>query len=181
MLRVLIAIGATIAGLVALLTFKSHTVAPALGAVPAASGASASGSSAPGSSAPGSSASGGGSAGAGRGGSSGVPTRSSPAGGTTPGSSGRPAGPTVLTGHAFHTKFGPMQVQVTLVNRKIVKVTVLQHTDLGAYSGQIDARALPQLSQETLTAQSARIDAVSGASYTSEGYIQSLQSALDQA
>lgn len=170
MLRVLIAIGATIAGLVALLTFKSHTVPPALGAVPAASGASASGSS----------ASGGGSGGAGPGGSSGVPAGSSPAGGTTPGSSGGAGGATVLTGHAFQTKFGPMQVQVTLVNRKIVKVTVLQQTDLGAYSGQIDARALPQLSQETLTAQSARIDAVSGASYTSEGYIQSLQSALDQ-
>lgn len=46
---------------------------------------------------------------------------------------------------------------------------------------QIDSTAIPQLTSETLTAQSARIDAVSGASYTSAGYIQSLQSALDKA
>jgi uncharacterized protein with FMN-binding domain len=74
-----------------------------------------------------------------------------------------------------------MQVQVTLVNHKIVKVTVLQQTNTGTLSAQIDARAIPQLDQETLTAQSARIDAVSGASATSAGYINSLQSALDQA
>jgi uncharacterized protein with FMN-binding domain len=48
-------------------------------------------------------------------------------------------------------------------------------------SNQIDATAIPKLINETLTAQSAHIDAVSGASYTSEGYIQSLQSALDKA
>jgi uncharacterized protein with FMN-binding domain len=74
-----------------------------------------------------------------------------------------------------------MQVQVTLVNHKIVKVTVLQQTDEGSMSSQIDARAIPQLDQETLAAQSAGINAVSGASYTSAGYIQSLQSALDKA
>ena len=74
-----------------------------------------------------------------------------------------------------------MQVQITVVNHKIVKVTVLQQTDLGSLSSQIDQRAIPQLDQEALTAQSASIDAVSGASYTSAGYIQSLQSALDKA
>jgi uncharacterized protein with FMN-binding domain len=58
---------------------------------------------------------------------------------------------------------------------------VLRRTDTGDESNQIDSAAIPKLSSETLTAQSARIDAVSGASYTSSGYIQSLQSALDKA
>jgi uncharacterized protein with FMN-binding domain len=74
-----------------------------------------------------------------------------------------------------------MQVQVTLAGTKITKVTVLQRTDDGAESDQIDAYAIPKLTSETLAAQSAHIDAVSGASYTSSGYIQSLQSALDKA
>jgi len=74
-----------------------------------------------------------------------------------------------------------MQVQVTVAGGKITKVNVLQQTNFGSYSSQVDAMAIPQLTNETLTAQSAKIDAVSGASYTSAGYIQSLQSALDQA
>jgi uncharacterized protein with FMN-binding domain len=74
-----------------------------------------------------------------------------------------------------------MQVQITLTGTKITNATVLQHTDDGGTSAQIDANAIPKLEQETLVAQSARVDAVSGASYTSSGYIQSLQNALDQA
>jgi uncharacterized protein with FMN-binding domain len=57
---------------------------------------------------------------------------------------------------------------------------VLQQTDVGSYSSQVDSVAIPQPTNETLSAQSAKIDAVSGASYTSQGYIQSLQSALEQ-
>ena len=72
-------------------------------------------------------------------------------------------------------------MQVTLAGTKITKVTVLQRTDDGSESDQIDATAIPTLTSETLAAQSAHIDAVSGASYTSSGYIQSLQSALDKA
>ena len=79
------------------------------------------------------------------------------------------------------TGYGPTQVQITLSAGKIVKVTVLQHTDDGVNSQMIDGRALPLLNNETLTAQSAKINAVSGASYTSAGYIKSLQSALDKA
>jgi uncharacterized protein with FMN-binding domain len=74
-----------------------------------------------------------------------------------------------------------MQVAVTVAGTRITKVTVVQQTDLGAQSSQIDAMAIPQLTSETLTAQSANIDAVSGATYTSSGYKQSLQSALDKA
>jgi uncharacterized protein with FMN-binding domain len=74
-----------------------------------------------------------------------------------------------------------MQVQVVLTGTQITKVNVLQQTDNGQESSQIDSFAIPKLTSETLTAQSARIDAVSGATWTSQGYIQSLQSALDQA
>jgi uncharacterized protein with FMN-binding domain len=162
MRRVLLAIGGTIAGLVTLLSFKSHTApvptAAASTGVPAASPVPT-GSPAPAASTPAAPAS-----------QSPAPARSAPA-----------SGPQVLTGQVSQTSFGPMQVQVTLVNHKIVKVTVLQQTNTGTLSAQIDARAIPQLDQETLTAQSARIDAVSGASATSAGYINSLQSALDQA
>ena len=74
-----------------------------------------------------------------------------------------------------------MQVQVTLTGTKITNVTVLQRTNEGAESDEIDSNAIPKLTSETLAAQSAHIDAVSGATYTSSGYIQSLQSALDKA
>lgn len=74
-----------------------------------------------------------------------------------------------------------MQVQLTLDGKRITGVKVLQHTDDGTESMQIDGMALPKLTAETLTAQSGNIDAVSGASYTSAGYIKSLQSALDKA
>ena len=86
-----------------------------------------------------------------------------------------------MTGDAIATPYGPTQVQVMLSAGKIVKVTVLQHTDDGINSQMIDGHALPLLNQEALTAQSAKIDTVSGASYTSAGYIKSLQSALDKA
>jgi uncharacterized protein with FMN-binding domain len=166
MLRVLLAIGGTIAGLVALLSFKSHSevVVPD---VAASTGPSAT-APAPTSTSPGPAASGPATQ------PSRTPAPAHPA--TSPA-----AAPQVLTGKVFETKFGPMQVQVTLDGHKIVKVTVLQQTDLGSLSPEIDARAIPELNQETLTAQSGKIDAVSGASYTSAGYIESLQSALDQA
>jgi len=73
-----------------------------------------------------------------------------------------------------------MQVQLTVTGTTITNATAVQQTDDGAESMQIDSFAIPQLNKETLAAQSAKIDAVSGASYTSMGYIQSLQCAVDQ-
>ena len=146
MFRVLLAIGGTIAGLVALLSFKSHT-GVGLASVAANTGPASAGS---------------------------PPAGSSPA----PAASGPTS---VLTGQVVETKWGPMQVQLTLAGHRIVKVTVLQRTGPAPYSTIVDARAIPQLNRETLAAQSAKIDAVSGASYTSAGYIKSLQSALDKA
>jgi uncharacterized protein with FMN-binding domain len=72
-------------------------------------------------------------------------------------------------------------VQVTLTGSKITAVTVLQLPNGDPHSARIAQYAVPQLTQEALTAQSAKINSVSGASYTSQGYIQSLQSALDKA
>ena len=109
------------------------------------------------------------------------PAASKKAGASPKGGAGSPASARTLTGTVANTQHGPMQVQVTLAGTKITKVTVLQRTDDGAESDQIDANAIPRLTSETLAAQSAHIDAVSGASYTSSGYMQSLQSALDQA
>jgi uncharacterized protein with FMN-binding domain len=101
--------------------------------------------------------------------------------GSGTGSTGMGTSPRTLTGATENTQYGPMQVQVTLTGTTITKITVLQHTNDGEESAQIDSTALPKLTAEALAAQSARIDAVSGATYTSSGYIKSLQSALDQA
>ncbi|MET9131030.1 FMN-binding protein [Streptomyces antibioticus] len=86
-----------------------------------------------------------------------------------------------FTGDTVQTRYGPVQVAVTLVKGRITAVKVLQAPDRNGRDQQIAAYALPRLTQEALGAQSAHIDAVSGASYTSQGYTQSLQSALDQA
>jgi uncharacterized protein with FMN-binding domain len=87
----------------------------------------------------------------------------------------------IVSGNTIQTQFGPVQIQLTLTDEKITKVTALQLPNDRQRDLEIDNFAIPQLTQETLSAQSARIDAVSGATYTSEGYIQSLQSALDKA
>jgi uncharacterized protein with FMN-binding domain len=86
-----------------------------------------------------------------------------------------------VTGQAVDTPFGTVQVQVTIQNGTITDVQALQLPRGGGHTGQISAYAGPQLRSEVLAAQSAQIDTISGATYTSDGYIQSLQSALNQA
>jgi Uncharacterized protein conserved in bacteria len=86
-----------------------------------------------------------------------------------------------LTGTAVQTPFGTVQVQVTMQNGQITDVQALQMPSDQRRSQQISQYAAPQLRSEALTAQSAQVDSISGATYTSEGYAQSLQSALDQA
>jgi uncharacterized protein with FMN-binding domain len=86
-----------------------------------------------------------------------------------------------VTGDSTDTRWGPVQVQITVANRKITDVNVIDYPSGNGRDQQINARALPVLVQETLDAQSAHIDMVSGATVTSEGYLGSLQSALDQA
>jgi uncharacterized protein with FMN-binding domain len=187
--RAVLTLGGTVAGLAALVAFKFQPAAgssaaaglSAAGAVPSAA-ATATGAMTPPPVAARSSATAKPSMGA----SPGATTTPKPGGSSGAGSSG--AGGTgqstaarMITGAVANTQYGPMQVQITVAGKKITKVVVLQQTDVGGESQQIDAMAIPQLNQETLAAQSATIDAVSGASYTSAGYKQSLQSAVDQA
>jgi uncharacterized protein with FMN-binding domain len=79
------------------------------------------------------------------------------------------------------TQYGPVQVRVTLQGGRIVDVAALQLPNDRSRSVEISNYAAPQLRDEVLRAQSAKIDVVSGATYTSQGYIQSLQAALDSA
>jgi uncharacterized protein with FMN-binding domain len=84
------------------------------------------------------------------------------------------------TGDAVDTRYGSAQVRVTVKNGKITNIEALQLQGNDPRSLQISSSAEPILKQEALTKQSADIDAVSGATYTSGSYDQSLQSALDK-
>jgi len=86
-----------------------------------------------------------------------------------------------VTGEVVQTQWGPVQVELTVSGGSIAQVSVLQYPNDNGTDQQISSYALPILIQETMDAQSAHIDMVSGATYTSHGYLQSLQSALDQA
>ncbi|HEY2191783.1 MAG TPA: FMN-binding protein [Actinomycetospora sp.] len=117
-------------------------------------------------------------------GTSAAPSTTSSSGSTTSTSTAKSSTSTytgTVTGTAADTRWGPVQVKVTLASGKITAVDVVQEPDSNGRDREINADAVPQLVQETLQAQSARIDMVSGATYTSDGYVQSLQSALDQA
>ncbi|MFJ4296892.1 FMN-binding protein [Curtobacterium sp. NPDC089689] len=100
--------------------------------------------------------------------------------GTSAGGSGSVKDGT-FAGQTAQTQYGPVQVQITVSGGKLTDVAVLQLTNDGGRSVQISQQAAPVLRQEALQAQSAKIQAVSGATYTSEGYVTSLQSALDEA
>jgi uncharacterized protein with FMN-binding domain len=91
------------------------------------------------------------------------------------------AATTTVTGSVASTRWGPVQVQLTVSAGKITAVEVVEYPNSNGKDQQINAQALPMLVKETLSAQSAKIDMVSGATYTSDGYITSLQSALDKA
>jgi uncharacterized protein with FMN-binding domain len=86
-----------------------------------------------------------------------------------------------FTGGTFQNRFGPVQVQITVTNGKITAAKALQYPNGDFRSSQISQQAIPYLVQETLQAQSANIQGVGGASYTSYGWYQSLQSALAKA
>jgi uncharacterized protein with FMN-binding domain len=86
-----------------------------------------------------------------------------------------------FTGTSTQTRYGEVQVQITVVSGKITDVTTPRLTGDDSRSVSINNRAAPVLRQRVLTAQSANVQSVSGATYTSEGYLSSLQSALDQA
>ncbi len=97
------------------------------------------------------------------------------------GGSGTAAKARTITGDAVGTQWGVVQVQIAVKGGRITQVAVPQRPSGNSTDDQINNYALPTLVQETLDRQSAHIDMVSGATVTSTGYLQSLQSALDQA
>ena len=103
----------------------------------------------------------------------------------TPASTPTKAAPSGITGTfagaTNQTRFGPVQVQITVSNGKITAVKALQYPNGDGRSASISQQAIPYLVQQTLTAQSDQISGVGGASYTSYGFYISLQSALKKA
>ncbi|MFF4727732.1 FMN-binding protein [Streptomyces mirabilis] len=152
--RVTLAAATTVTGFVLLLSLKPHTP-PSLAQASSSPGQSASQS----------------------------PSQSPAPGSSSGGSSGstKSTGTKTVTGDTVQTRWGPVQVRVTLKNGKITDVTAVSYPTDNPRDQEINSYAIPQLRREALAAQSAQIDSVSGASYTSDGYKQSLQSALDSA
>jgi len=99
---------------------------------------------------------------------------------TSPATAGTPStSSTTVTGQTEQTPYGPVQVEVTFTGTKITAIKVLQVPDRSGRDAEIASYAVPQLKQEVLASQSAQVDSVSGATYTSGGYLQSVQSAID--
>lgn len=161
MRRVILAVTGTIAGLVALLSFKSHDPTVPVAATSGTGGGSSASSSTSSSSSSSSSA-------------RTIPGEFQSAVGTLT------TGETTVTGKVANTVYGPVQIELVVKSHKIVKVAVLVQPTNTIHDIQIGEFAFPKLISETLTTQNAKIDAVSGASYTSAGYIASLQSAVDR-
>lgn len=157
MRRIVVAVMSTISGLVLLFSYHTSRNEASTAVVgPGSSGGSASAS--------------GSSSGASSGQSS----------GSSNGSAGSAASGT-YTGDSVMTRWGTVQVEITVSDGKITAAEAVEYPQANARDRQINAYALPVLAQEATQAQSADIDAVSGATVTSDGYIQSLQSAIDQA
>ena len=155
MKRLILAVAGTIAGLIALLSFQTHAGPAAVGSLPAATLG------------PGPS----------------LVTPSARTGAAGPGPSPPSGGPDAVTtlGQTVHTQFDTIQVRIVTVGGQIRSVAFAKLAGDEQLSDLINAHAGPLLLQRTLKAQSADIDTVSGATYTSDGYRQSLQSALDKA
>jgi uncharacterized protein with FMN-binding domain len=109
-----------------------------------------------------------------------VPTGPVTTGSSSAGSSSS-TGTQTYTGDTVQTQWGPVQVQIAVSGGQVTEVTTLQHPSGNPRDEEINAYALPVLRESALSAQSADIDLVSGATVTSQGYVGSLQSALDQA
>ncbi len=166
MRRALFALVGTVTGLVMLLSFKTHPLATAT--LPAAVAAGPTGGTLP---APTTAVPTTGNSAA-----AAVPSTSTPA----PSSSAAPAAGT-YTGAAADTRYGPVQVEITVTGGKVTAVQAVEYPQDNPRDAEINQYAVPQLNAEATAAGTAGIDTVSGATYTSEGYIASLQSALDQA
>ena len=157
MRRIVVALAGTVSGLIML--FSYHTSLAGGGAVAAPPPIGSSSTTAP----------------------PGAGSTSGTGGTTSPGGSSTSSSSSTVTGQTAQTQWGPVQVQITVDGGKITDVTAVQYPNGNGRDQEINSYALPVLAQEALAAQSANIDHVSGATVTSDGYVQSLQSALDQA
>ena len=167
MRRAPIVITATVAGLVGVLAFHTTPARLSAGTLPGVSGTSAPAGS--GGSPPGQGTSG-----------SGSPPPSPAAHARPRGTAhAQPGGTRTATGPAVNYNYGVLSVAVTVSGSKMTKVGIASIDDGGMQRSQfIDEQAIPILEQEAMQAQSASIQGVSGASYTSAGFQQSLQAAL---
>jgi uncharacterized protein with FMN-binding domain len=117
----------------------------------------------------------------------GTATTPSPSATPSPSSTPSPSAKTpssstkTYTGDQVTTRWGPVQVEITVAGGKITAAQAVQYPSGNGRDAEINSYALPVLNQEVVDRQSAQIDTVSGATVTSDGYLQSLQSALDQA
>lgn len=171
MRRIVVALAGTVSGLIML--FSYHTSLAGAGpavVVPIGAGtATTSGSSGATTGSSGSGTSSGSSGSSGSAGSS-----------SSSGSSGS-SGTTTVTGTTAPTRWGPVQVRITVTGGQITDVAAVQYPNGNGRDQEINSYALPVLGQEAVAAQSAQIDHVSGATVTSDGYVLSLQSAIDKA
>ena len=99
----------------------------------------------------------------------------------TPSGSGTSSGAKTYSGSVAQTRWGPVQVTITVSDGKITNVAVPTYPNGNNRDEEINAYALPILRQATLDNQSAQVDTISGATVTTDGYRESLQSALDAA
>lgn len=176
MRRIVIAIASTITGLVLLFSWPtSLNRTTALAATPGGSGGTGTTTG----------ASGGHANGNGKGassGSTGTSGGSSSSSSSSSGSgSGASTGTATYTGATAQTRYGPVTVEITVANGKLSDVKATNYPNGSRTDQVINAYAIPQLNAEALQAGSANIAMISGATFTSYGYLQSLQDALDQA
>jgi len=151
MRRVLFAVVSTVVGLVALLGFKTHAPeALALGGTGTTGGTTTT-----------------------------TPKTAASAAPSTAASKAA-SGTRTLTGSSIDTRYGAVQVEIKVSGKTITAVNAVALPDQDGHSAQISQYCAPILSQEAMSAQSAQIQMISGATFTSDGYIQSLQSAIDQ-
>ncbi|MCE4027616.1 FMN-binding protein [Microbacterium sp. Au-Mic1] len=180
MKKIVYAVLATLTGLVLLFSYRTSLEAVA----PAASGTAGTAKSTTGSAT--GTTSGSTSSGASSGSSASASGSSSGSSSSTTSGSGSATTSTGLkdgtfTGQAADTRYGAVQVAITVSGGQITDVSVPQYPNTERRDEEINAQAIPILVSETKSAQSAQIDMVSGATFTSDGYTQSLQSAIDQA
>lgn len=159
MRRVILAFVATVAGLVVLLSFKTASTRPTDRPVALSGSTPSEDPASPGPS----------------------PSTPSPSSATKAASGTRTVtGSSVRVSEGFRT-FGFVQVRVTVQDGKILKVEAVNYPDGDPQSAEISQYSIPVLGQEVLSAQGTSIDVVSGATYTTQAYAQSVQAALDKA